>query len=321
MPEIAQGLAPADTLAIALDAARRDYPRAAELAETLHERAPRVFDQMLRFSLDQRPEFWPHAERLVRLAEALGDHPADSLIEYTVAFLKEQVRFIKSGSYSHSEFDDVLEQVYDNAEVMQGYYLDGLLLTYAFWPIQLDLHRFFQREFLTRLPKHGVGTEVGFGHGLYLLDTLRSEPGLRARGFDISDYSRQYAARLLEQGGIAPSRFELSLADARGRLPIEDASCDWFIFAEILEHIPDPEGALRDVYRVVKPRAPVFLTTVMNSNAIDHLYLYTEIDQIRQQVLRAGFEIIAEQTLAVADYSPGSRDPSSDVAVICQRPA
>lgn len=311
-------LSVSEPLEAALKAGEREHPRAAALARELLGRAGSIFRQQLRFLLEQRPEFWPHAERLTRAVQQLGNDPAECLIEYTVTTIKEQLRFLHSGSYGHDDFDAVLAQVYANPEVMKGFYLDGLLLSYAYWPSQLDLYRFFRGELLPRLPAHGLGAEVGFGHGLYLLDILSAQPGLRAQGFDISEHSLSYAARLLAQQGIGAERFQLSLADVRAGFPVPDHSYDWFVFAEILEHIPDPEGALREVRRLVKPGAPVFLTTVMNSNAMDHLYLYTELSQIEAQVSAAGLEIEARQVLRVADYTRDSRDPSSTVALIAR---
>jgi SAM-dependent methyltransferase len=305
-----------DPLETAIAAAEGGHPRAAALTRELLTQAGSIFKQQLRFLLEQRPHFWPHAERLTRAVQQLGNDPAQCLIEYTVTTIKEQVRFLQSGKYGHDDFDAVLAQVYANPEVMKGFYLDGLLLSYAYWPSQLDLYHFFESEFLRRLPTSGLGAEVGFGHGLYLLDVLTARPELRAQGYDISEHSMSYAARLLGQEGIAAERFQLALADVRQGFPVPDHSYDWFVFAEILEHIPDPEGALREVRRIVKPGAPIFLTTVMNSNAMDHLYLYTELGQIKAQVAAAGMAIEAEQVLQVADYTRDSRDPSSTVALI-----
>lgn len=316
--QTATQLSVGDPLEAAIRAAEAAHPRAAALARELLAQAGSIFKQQMRFLLEQRPELWPHAERLTRAVQQLGNDPVACLIEYTVTTIKEQVRFLHSGSYGHDDFDAVLAQVYSNPEVMKGFYLDGLLLSYAFWPSQLDLYRFFQGQFLPRLPQQGLGAEVGFGHGLYLLDVLTAQPGLRAQGFDISEHSLSYAARLLRQEGIAAERFQLGLADVRAGFAVPDHSYDWFVFAEILEHIPDPEGALREVRRLVKPGAPIFLTTVMNSNAMDHLYLYTELGQIEAQVAAAGIEIEARQVLRVADYTRDSRDPSSTVALIAR---
>jgi SAM-dependent methyltransferase len=263
-------------------------------------------------------EFWDRAERLVGYSTALGGQPANALIEYTLAYLKEQARYLKTGEYSHSDFDDVRREVYDNPDVMQRFYLDGLLLTHAFWPIHFDMHHFFATEFLPRVPNSGVGTEFGFGHGLYLLETLTTHPETRARGFDISEFSVSYAGRLLTHGQVDPARFALGFADVRQALPIDDASFSWAVFAEIIEHIPDPAFSLRELRRTLQPGAPVFATTVIHSNALDHIYQFADVEEVRSMLKGSGFELLAERVLKVRDYDPAARDPSVDVAFVCR---
>jgi ubiquinone/menaquinone biosynthesis C-methylase UbiE len=299
----------------ALVTARARYPQAAQVVEDL---APTLLRGQLERLLATRGEdFWAEAERLVGYAQSLGGTPADSLLEYTVAYLKEQVRFVATGEYSNSDFETARAQVYDNADVMERFYLEGLLLTHAFWPIHFDIHRFFIEEFVSRVGDLGQGVEVGFGHGLYLLDVLSQRSRTQARGYDISNFSLDYAGRLLRHAGIGEERFQLGLTDVREGVPGEDACYDWAIFAEILEHIPDPQAALHELHRVLKPGCPLFATTVMNSNALDHLYLYREVGEVVAQLEEAGFEVVAQRLLRVADYGLDSRDPSEDVALVC----
>lgn len=306
-----------DPLLHALETVGPRYPRASHVIRTILERSPMFLRGQLTLLVTQRAdEFWPEAERLVTLAETLGGSPASSLLEYTIVYLKEQIRFIQTQEYAHSDFESARREVYDNPEVMEKFYLEGLMLTHAFWPIHLDIHRFFRDEFVARVPAQGVGTEFGFGHGLYLLDVLQARPATRARAFDISEFSQRYADRLLRASGISPDRFQLGFADVREPLPAKPGEFAWAIFAEIMEHIPDPLTSLRYLRTCMAPGAPVFITTVLNSNAIDHLYLFTEFEQVREMLRNAGFTIVAERELKVADYST-AKDPSVDVVCVC----
>jgi ubiquinone/menaquinone biosynthesis C-methylase UbiE len=300
-----------------LDAQTATFPRAAAMIRTLLERSPMFLRGQLAYLLKERShEFWPAAERLVTLAEDLGGSPAQSLVEYTVTYLKEQIRFIQTNEYSHSDFDSARKAVYDNPEVMEKFYLEGLMLTHAFWPIHLDIHKFFREEFVARVPEAGIGAEFGFGHGLYLLDVLQARPEVNAKGYDISEYSQRYAGKLLAHSGVAADRFQLGFADVRERLPAADGEFSWAIFAEIMEHIPDPLGSLRHLRRCLAPGAPVFVTTVLNSNALDHMYLFTEFDQVRAMLRDAGFSILVDRAFKVADYAT-AKDPSVDVVLVC----
>ena len=56
----------------------------------------------------------------------------------------------------------------------------------------------------------------------------------------------------LEPQTGSPRRYDLTVGDALN-LPFDDDSFDRLICSEVLEHIPDYQGALTEIWRVVKP--------------------------------------------------------------------
>jgi SAM-dependent methyltransferase len=295
------------------------YSCAAAIVAQVLEESPRFMRWQIDYQIRNRgAAFWEAAERLVKLTQGMGGNPSRSLSEYTVAYLREQVRFLKTGRYAHRDFEEARKAVYDNKDVMEAYYLEGLMLTHAFWPIHFDIHNFFMSEFVPRVPDRECGAEFGFGHGLYLLEVLTRRPGTFAYGFDISEYAGKYAARLLTRGGVSQDRYELGFADVRDRFEHADRSLQWIVFAEILEHVPDPLFSLREVCRVLAPGAPVFLTTVVNSNAVDHLWLFRSVGEVDAMVREAGLKVHSKQVFSVADYSSNAQDPTIDVAYVCE---
>ena len=299
-------------------AAAGEFPLAVAVIEDALRLSPTLIRSQLAYMIQNRsPGFWYRAEELIRLAKAIGGSPAESLIEYTLVYLKEQLRFLSSGQYSHDNFEDARKQVYDNPDVMEKFYLEGLMLTHAFWPIHFDIHDFFRGEFLPRVPDSGVGAEFGFGHGLYLLEVLNANAGTYALGYDISEFSRAYADKLLRHGGVPEDRYRLGAADVRDPLPANDGEYEWVIFAEVLEHIPDPLSSLRELRRCARRGGPIFVTTVVNSNALDHMWLFTSVEEVEQMLREAGVRIVASRTFAVDDYVSGNNDPTIDVACVC----
>jgi hypothetical protein len=293
------------------------YPAAAAFIRELSALSRSVLMGQVSFLVEHRGlAFWREAERLVGMASKLDAAPAAALIDYTIANLKEQVRFLQCNEYAYKDFEAARRDVYDNPEVMERFYLSGLLLSHAFWPVHFDIHTFFRESFLTCVPNSGVGAEYGFGHGLYINDILEAKPNTRARGFDISQYSCAFATRLLRASGIPEHRYQIGMADVRDPLPAADGEYAWAVFAEIMEHLPNPSGPLRNLRRCMKRGGPVFITTVVNCNAIDHLYHFSDPGDVARMLRDAGFEIAFQKTFKVTDYTGNARDPSMDLAYV-----
>jgi SAM-dependent methyltransferase len=107
------------------------------------------------------------------------------------------------------------------------------------------------------------------------------------------------------------------------RLPFADAAFDKAIFTEVIEHVPDDEAALAELFRVLAPGAVLALTTphanypllwdpinkVMETTTgrhiqtgplagiwANHVRLYT-LEDLARKVTRAGFEIAESRYL------------------------
>ncbi len=294
------------------------YPAAARVIQEMYKLSPGALGSQIQYLIDRwGVNFWERAEYLSHLAESVGGKPAASIVEFTMEILRAQAMFMETRQYAQQDFETARREVYDNPEVMEGYYLEGLFLSHAFWPIHFDMHDYFLNSFLPLVPDEGEGVEIGFGHGLYLLEVLSVRKHTRARGFDISPYSLKYAGKILKAGGIDPERFDLGFADIRYPLEQPDNAFRWGVFAEILEHIPDPRAALEELRRLLVKGAPLFVTTVVDSNAMDHLYQFEDVKAIRQLMGEAGFRIVSEKVMRLPDYGKKeSRDPTVDVALV-----
>src|ERR1041384_3893697 len=116
-------------LSESLDTTGKRYPRTSRIVRQILERSPMLLRGQLTVLIRDRGDaFWPEAERLIALSEDTGHAPADSLIEYTVTYLREQIRFMRTKEYSQSDFEAARRDVYDNPEVMEKCYPHGLML-------------------------------------------------------------------------------------------------------------------------------------------------------------------------------------------------
>ena len=93
--------------------------------------------------------------------------------------------------------------------------------------------------------KPGRILEAGCGAGRFIRTIRRLRPDLDAYGADLSP-----AAIQLAQAYADGVRYEIgSLAD----LPYPDGFFDIVVLFDVLEHVPDPDRALREIGRVLRP--------------------------------------------------------------------
>jgi ubiquinone/menaquinone biosynthesis C-methylase UbiE len=70
---------------------------------------------------------------------------------------------------------------------------------------------------------------------------------------DISEAMLEQARASAQEARVQAERFTTSVVDASKPLPFEDASFDLIICLDLLVHLPDPQAAVRELSRVLKP--------------------------------------------------------------------
>jgi SAM-dependent methyltransferase len=276
------------------------------------------------------PESPDHAAALTGLAEqvfgVLGRKceaegrdltgPLEALVRMSADFLRLQPRFMKTGRYGRSGGAALQERFYSRQDVMEGYYLDGLLLTYAFWVNHVRLFRFFVEEFLRPLPAQARLLELGVGHGLMAATALGRLPAARYDGIDLSPFSLAYAASLLRANGVAEGRATLRQADGTAAFPEGLGPKDGAICCEVIEHVEDPLPLLRALREALAPDGRAFVTTVANVEAEDHIYLFTDAAHIRRVLGEAGLRVEQELSLPLRGFEEATPLPLNYAAVL-----
>jgi SAM-dependent methyltransferase len=244
------------------------------------------------------------------------EHALEALLEYTHLYMRHQVRFLAEGEYSNSSFDEVFRSVYDNEELMLGTYLPGLYLTQLCWPVHYRVLSLYEHEFLTRVAERGKPRrllEFGVGHGMTLLVAKRRFPDASALAFDVSRHSLAFARELLDASGADASTLRFVQADVVTH-PASDAdACELGTMGEILEHVEAPQKVLANFRTLLAPGSLAFITTVIDSNAVDHIYQFESQAEIDAMIRAGSFAIERSELIRPAELrlagEPGS-DPT-----------
>jgi ubiquinone/menaquinone biosynthesis C-methylase UbiE len=133
-------------------------------------------------------------------------------------------------------------------------YHDAAARSYdAKWAISFDERciRYVRERAEWMLPsrRYGQVLEVGTGTGFFILNLWQAGFVGEAHGCDISPGMLAICAESARSVGCDVS---LRTADAE-RLPYDDASFDLVVGHAFLHHLPEPEAALREAYRVLVP--------------------------------------------------------------------
>jgi 2-polyprenyl-3-methyl-5-hydroxy-6-metoxy-1,4-benzoquinol methylase len=230
-------------------------------------------------------------------------------------FLRLQARFLKTGRYACGSADDLVGLYADSEQMVE--YLDGLALSYAMWPNHAVTMAFFAQEFVDSLGPDPRVMEIGPGHGLFASLLFERRPGAFYRAIDISASSLLYTERSLRALGLPEDRYELVESDitaAPRQLPA--AQFDVVVCSEVLEHVDEPELILGAIRTALAPSGTAFLTTVANMEAIDHVYLFEDVAEIRSLIENCGLSIVDERASVLAGAQEQERLPVNYSAIV-----
>jgi 2-polyprenyl-3-methyl-5-hydroxy-6-metoxy-1,4-benzoquinol methylase len=272
-------------------------------------------------------EFWNNAEELLevfkRLTGAEYERRLEALPRYTYKYLQTQVAYTRRGEYASSSFEEVKEKVYDNAEVMEGFYLDGLYLTQAFWPGHLLVNRFFRKEFLKRVPTGAHFLEIGVGHGWFFSEMLLKIPNAKGIGMDISPFSLKFTEAVSKVRGVNPASYSMKQGDAVQGLGVSADTLDVTICGEVLEHVEEPIKLARKIYESLRPGGIGYFSAPAKSDAMDHIHEFSDANKVVDLITEAGFAPLATQSLSLSDWNTSGRnwDPTVLALVVAQKKA
>lgn len=280
------------------------YPEFMRIVEFVSQMNPLQRKRIHAFISRQDASYWDFAEELSRTLnnsflrdDSQRVEAARSYNRMCMDILREQIRFRKTGTYLRDSAQVAYEQVYSQEDVMR-YYIIGLLLSYLFWPNHYEMFRFFKEHLEdARVERY---LEVGVGHGLFTAEVMRRFPQLEATLVDISDTSIAVAGEILATFQVDLSRVRFIRGDFLDMRPGAE-SFDFIVMGEVLEHVNDAPCFVARSRELLREGGTIFLSTCVNCPAVDHVYHFHTVDEIRALIHSAGLSIVREMAMAAED--------------------
>lgn len=138
-------------------------------------------------------------------------------------------------------------------------------------------------------------------------------------GYDISSYAVKFATKLLTNAEISPQNYNLRVGNIIEGIEEPDASTDFATLAEVIEHIPNPQEGIKEISRIIKQGGYLYLTTVIDSNHMDHVSNFDSPQTVENMLVKEKFKIIKKGIYHMIDDFPNSNDKSIGLAYIAKK--
>jgi 2-polyprenyl-3-methyl-5-hydroxy-6-metoxy-1,4-benzoquinol methylase len=276
------------------------YPNFCRLAREVLHVWPEHSRYLEKSAAGRDPGLLRHSDRLsaliIRLAQisgGLGQLAQDYRFLCEQIVLPEELYFRRHDRYRLQKFEDALRIVYADESFMTRY-MNGLLMSDVLWVNHCRGLQHYNEVFLPGLRPGSNFLEIGPGHGLLLHLACASANIKSVSAWDVSKASLDLSAHALDALGTqrevqfeARSIFDPAIMSS-GNAGLFDA----IVLSEVLEHLEQPEQAVKVLLHLCKPQGRVWINVPANSPAPDHLYLVRDPAQAEQLVRQAGFNII-----------------------------
>ncbi len=221
----------------------------------------------------------------------------------------EQIRFMETGKYSCSSFEEARQKVYNNPQIMDSY-MNALILSQFLWQHHYRIFSYFIDSIPQYKEKIKRYLEIGAGHGLFTAEAARIlEDNTYFEVVDISPTSIKMAAEFIDNSKIHYTLKDIFNFDTKTKF-------DFISMGELLEHVENPVKLLSKLKTLLNDDGLCFITVPANAPAIDHIFLFKNEDDIISTIRDAGMKVI-DKICAYAETPQSGEDiPEQKIAMM-----
>lgn len=286
------------------------YPVFNKFVQNIFLKSPMQKKRILKHFAKRDDLFWQRAEKFAKgfmnyLTEVriTIDDAVDAYLKVCKDMLVEQTRFARTGVYSCQSANEVDKTVYSNQDVM-SYHMYGIAISQFLWPNHYAIYDFFCQEVAKIEDLVQSYLEIGAGHGLFLSKSLETFKNASFSIIDISEFSINMARKIIHYMSKYSDKVQFHHQDV---MTFDyKLTFDFITMGEVLEHVENPKSLLDKLYKLLKPKGWAYISTCCNCPAIDHVYLFKNVKEIRILFREVGFHINREIVLPVETISKGS---------------
>lgn len=208
-----------------------------------------------------------------------------------------QIYFQKTGRYPVNDSQKTLQEVYSDESKMKPYMI-GLAISQFLWESHFRMFKAFRRVLNDNKNRIKNYLEIGPGHGLYFQEAIETlAPDTKYVAIDISKTSIGITKEIISYLVKRPLDVEYIVRDM---LEISnDNKFDFITMGEVLEHVEKPALLLNKMSDLLSEDGSGFISTCMNCPAIDHVFQFHSIEEIRKIIVGSGLRIASDYILPV----------------------
>ena len=224
------------------------------------------------------------------------EYGIDAYLKMVNDMFKSQIKFMRTGKYPVTNTTEAIDNVYNDKSEMLSYMI-GLALSQYLWSTHYEMFNHLKEELRINAKEIKTYLEIGPGHGLFLknaIDILDEDTNMTT--IDISPISLEVSKSIIEY--FYPNKNIKFINEDMLKLDL-DSNCDFIVMGEVIEHVETPELLLKKISKLLSQNGKAFLSTCVNCPAIDHVYHFHTVDEIRDMFKRCGLKIVSEKVLPV----------------------